>query len=190
ARNEWVRFARDLNSARQLAALAAAVAAALLLFFGVRVLAMPFPFLVASLALFARMAAPAQALQQSAQHLAAYAPSFVAIERRLGPLAAPRIEERTVLALDWNELRLDEAAFTHESGLGLRPLSLTLRRGEWVGIAGASGGGKTTLVDLIAGLLPPESGEIRVDGIRLEGERLDRWRGGLAFVGEEADGVQ
>src|SRR4029078_8938544 len=100
ARNEWVRFARDLNSARQLAALAAAVAAALLLFFGVRVLAMPFPFLVASLALFARMAAPAQALQQSAQHLAAYAPSFVAIERRLGPLAAARIDGRTLRALD------------------------------------------------------------------------------------------
>ena len=186
ARDEWVRFARDLNSARQLAALAAAVAAALLLFIGVRVLALPFPVLVASLALFARMVAPAQALQQSAQHLAAYAPSFVAIERRLGSLEPTRADQPAVPPLDWDELRLEEVAFTHQPGLGLRPVSLTLRRGEWIGIEGASGGGKTTLVDLVAGLLVPESGEVQVDGTPLEGETLQRWRAGLAYVGQEA----
>jgi ATP-binding cassette subfamily C protein len=186
ARDEWVGFARNLNRARQLAAFAAAVAAALLLFVGVRVLALPFPVLVASLALFARMVAPAQALQQSAQHLAAYAPSFGAIERRLGRLDPPRAEQTSALPLDWNELRLEVVAFTHQPGLGLRPLSLELRRGEWVGITGASGAGKTTLVDLIAGLLPPQSGGIHVDGRPLEGETLARWRAGLAYVGQDA----
>src|SRR5205085_76146 len=68
ARDEAVRFAKDLNSTRQWAALAAAIAAALLLFVGVQLLALPFPVLIASLALFARMVAPAQILQQSAQN--------------------------------------------------------------------------------------------------------------------------
>ena len=62
ARDEAVRFAKDLNSTRQWAALAAAIAAALLLFVGVQLLALPFPVLIASLALFARMVAPAQLL--------------------------------------------------------------------------------------------------------------------------------
>ena len=185
ARRELVRFAKDLNASRQLAALAAAIAAALLLFVGIRLLALPFPVLVASLALFARMVAPAQSLQQSAQHLAAYAQSFAAVERRLGKLGP--VPEAAVPGepLEWNELRLDGAGFEHDPGLGLRPVSLTLKRGEWIGLEGASGAGKTTLVDLVAGLLVPQSGEIRVDGKTLDGAVLDRWRAALAYADQE-----
>ena len=185
ARRELVRFARDLNASRQLAALAAAIAAALLLFVGVRLLALPFPVLVASLVLFARMVAPAQSAQQSAQHLAAYAQSFAAIERRLGklepvPEATPPREP-----LDWKELRLDEVRFEHEPALGVGPITCTLRPGEWIGLEGASGAGKTTLADIVAGLLVPQSGAIRVDGQSLEGSTLERWRAGLAYAGQE-----
>jgi ATP-binding cassette subfamily C protein len=185
SRDEFVRFSRDLNSSRQLAAFAAAVAAALLLFVGLRVLALPFPVLIASLALFARMVAPAQALQQSAQHFAAYAQSFAAIERRLGKLEPPPESSVTAEPLEWSELRLDRATFQHQPGLGLPPTSLTLRRGEWLGIGGASGAGKTTLVDLVVGLFMPGEGEIRVDNEVLNDAGFERWRAGLAYVGQD-----
>jgi ABC-type multidrug transport system fused ATPase/permease subunit len=185
AKGELVRFSSDLAATRQLAALGAAVAAALLLFVGVRVLALPFPILIASLALFARMTAPAQSLQQSAQNFAAYAPSFAAIEQRLGELAALPQARAKAEPLEWSELRLDGAGFEHQTGLGLRSASLVLRRSEWVGIAGPSGAGKTTLVDLVAGLLTPDSGAIAVDGTALDGETLERWRAGLAYVGQD-----
>ena len=45
---------------------------------------------------------------------------------------------------------------------------LSIRRGETVAIVGPSGGGKTTLLSLIAGLLSPMSGEIRIGGERLD----------------------
>jgi ATP-binding cassette subfamily C protein len=176
---------RDYSAARQLAALGSAVAAAALLFVGVRILHMPFAVLVTSLILFARMSGPAQSLQQSLQRAAAVAPAFAAIERRLGPLVQPPAAAAPVAALQWKELRLDQAAFEHGDGLGLSGASLTLVPGEWLGLAGPSGSGKTTLLDLVAGLLDPQRGSVTVDGGALEGERLDRWRRGLGYVGQD-----
>jgi len=46
----------------------------------------------------------------------------------------------------------------------LAEIDLEIRRGEWVGIVGPTGGGKSTLVDVMIGLLPPTTGSIRVDG--------------------------
>ena len=94
SRRELVRYARDVSAARTLTFFGSAVAAALLLFVGVRVLALPFPVLAASLVLFARMAGPAQLLQQSAQGLVAYGQSFAAVERRLGKLGPVAKEEQ------------------------------------------------------------------------------------------------
>jgi ABC-type multidrug transport system fused ATPase/permease subunit len=185
AKSELVRFATDLASSRQLAAFAASLAAALILFVGVSLLHLPFAVLVATLVLFARMVAPAQLLQQTAQNLAAFAESFGAIGRRLGRLEAPEDETGRAVPLEWRELRLDRAGYRHQSGLGLDGISLTLGRGEWLGVGGASGAGKTTLADLVAGLLASSSGALLVDGRELAGEALGGWRAGLAYVGQE-----
>jgi NitT/TauT family transport system ATP-binding protein len=48
--------------------------------------------------------------------------------------------------------------------LSLRPVDIVIENGEFVVIVGPSGCGKTTLLKMIAGLLRPSSGEIRVDG--------------------------
>lgn len=52
---------------------------------------------------------------------------------------------------------------------------LTVARGETVAMIGPSGVGKTTLISLIAGILPPQSGSVSVDGVDLAG-RSDRER--------------
>lgn len=49
-------------------------------------------------------------------------------------------------------------------------MSMTLRRGEMVGLIGPNGAGKTTLFNLIAGALKPTSGEIRIADIEISGE--------------------
>jgi ABC-type multidrug transport system fused ATPase/permease subunit len=46
-------------------------------------------------------------------------------------------------------------------------LSLEIRKGQWVALIGPTGAGKTTLADLILGLLAPTSGRILVDGRNL-----------------------
>ncbi|HEX8450127.1 MAG TPA: ABC transporter ATP-binding protein, partial [Allosphingosinicella sp.] len=51
-----------------------------------------------------------------------------------------------------------------------------------VGIAGATGGGKSTLLDLLMGLLEPDEGVILVDGRPLDGATRPAWQSGLAHV--------
>ena len=182
---QYTAFARDYASARQWAAFGAALAAALLLLVGVRVLALPFPILVAALILFARMSGPAQLLQSSVLQAAASAPAFAAIERRLGTLERSAGERTQAEPLGWGKLDLENVAFEHARGLGIATTSLALRGGEWIGIRGASGAGKTTLLDLVAGLIEPQNGRILVDGEPLAGGTLDRWRSALAYVGQD-----
>jgi ATP-binding cassette subfamily C protein len=66
----------------------------------------------------------------------------------------------------------------------LREVSLTVRRGESLGIVGPTGAGKSTLVDLIVGLLPPSEGRVCVDGVDLAG-RARAWRRHVGYVPQQ-----
>ena len=66
----------------------------------------------------------------------------------------------------------------------LRDVSFQLLAGESVGIVGGSGSGKSTLVDLILGLIEPESGCILVDGRPLS-EELAAWRATIGYVPQD-----
>ena len=50
----------------------------------------------------------------------------------------------------------------------MKDISFKINKGEFIGIAGVSGGGKTTLADIISGLLIPQDGEIFVDGSKVQ----------------------
>src|SRR5688572_6548802 len=60
----------------------------------------------------------------------------------------------------------------------LRQIDLTIERGEFVAIVGRSGSGKTTLISLLAGLLTPDRGQIRLEGRPVSGPGPER---GIVF---------
>lgn len=64
----------------------------------------------------------------------------------------------------WATDREERKAGLQRRRVVLNALSLDLARGEFLAILGCSGAGKTTLLRSIAGLLPPSSGEILIDG--------------------------
>jgi ATP-binding cassette subfamily C protein len=66
----------------------------------------------------------------------------------------------------------------------LESVNLEIRRGEFIGICGPTGGGKSTLVDLLVGLLQPTSGAISVDGTPL-GRRPLWWWDQLGVVSQQ-----
>jgi len=63
----------------------------------------------------------------------------------------------------------------------LRDVDIVIRKGESVGIVGPSGAGKTTLIDLILGLIQPGSGEFLLDG-RNAADVLAEWRRDVGYV--------
>ena len=67
----------------------------------------------------------------------------------------------------------------------LEQVDLTVSAGSMIAIVGPSGTGKTTLIDLIAGLMCPVSGEIRVDGQPLATLDMHQWRRMIGYVQQE-----
>lgn len=63
----------------------------------------------------------------------------------------------------------------------LRDLSLTVNKGEMIGLIGASGAGKTTLADVILGLFQPQEGKVRVDGADVYAA-LPQWSKMIGYV--------
>jgi ATP-binding cassette subfamily C protein len=63
----------------------------------------------------------------------------------------------------------------------LRGIELTIRKGESVAFVGPSGGGKSTLIDVILGILQPECGSVRADGADIR-EDLAAWQRIVGYV--------
>lgn len=60
-------------------------------------------------------------------------------------------------------LELRNISFSYKDKPVLKNISFKINKGEFIGIAGISGAGKTTLADIISGLLIPQSGDILID---------------------------
>lgn len=61
-------------------------------------------------------------------------------------------------------IQLEDVNFSYDKNLVLEGVSFAVRKGDYVGIIGPNGGGKTTLLKIILGLLEPESGAVRIMG--------------------------
>jgi len=64
-------------------------------------------------------------------------------------------------------------------------ISLSIPARRSIGVVGPSGAGKTTLVDLVLGLVVPQRGSVLVDGRPLVGSRLQAWRKSVAYLPQE-----
>lgn len=67
----------------------------------------------------------------------------------------------------------------------LERLNLSIEAGTTVGLVGATGAGKTTAVDVILGLLEPQEGELRVDGVAVGASNRRAWQRGLGYVPQQ-----
>ena len=87
---------------------------------------------------------------------------------------------RTRIEFDGVSYRYPEA----ESD-GLTDIDLVIEAGMSVGIVGRTGSGKTTLMDLILGLLEPTAGEMRIDGRTLTPTEVRAWRANVGYVQQD-----
>ena len=104
----------------------------------------------------------------------------LALSHRLpdGGSLAPRFEQRLIF---------DNVSFAYpnEPRAVLNGVNLTIRKGECIALVGPSGGGKTTMTDLLTGLLRPTAGRMTVDGVDLNALDAVAWRHGIGLVMQE-----
>ena len=142
--------------------------------------------LIALVLVFGRMTGPAMQLYQSAQQFIFALPSFESVRGLEAELRGDSVAGADeVTAPPAGPITLIDAGYVHPGGRGVTGASFTIPEGAFVGIAGPSGAGKTTLVDLIVGLLEPEQGEVRVGGAVLTGALRKGWADSIAYVSQE-----
>lgn len=82
-------------------------------------------------------------------------------------------------------LAVDEVSVAFDGQLVLDRVSLDVDRREIVALLGSSGSGKSTLLRVIAGLLTPDSGSVRIDGVDVTGVPTHRRSVGMVFQDEQ-----
>jgi len=139
--------------------------------------------------IFARLLPRFQMAQSDFRDLLAILPQHDALRTLTNEAAAAAetLETQHTRIHMTRELRLENLQFryTAEGPWVLADVSLRIKRPSSLGIIGMSGAGKTTLVDILAGLIPPTAGSIHIDGKCLKLSDLAAWRGRVAYVTQE-----
>jgi ABC-type multidrug transport system fused ATPase/permease subunit len=99
-------------------------------------------------------------------------------------LVMPKVVFSSKLVTPFREvIELSQISYTYPASAeaALKDISLTIQRGESVGFIGTSGAGKSTLVDILLGLLTPDTGKVRVDGQDIQ-TNLRNWQDQIGYV--------
>ncbi|MCQ2562716.1 MAG: ABC transporter ATP-binding protein/permease, partial [Alphaproteobacteria bacterium] len=101
------------------------------------------------------------------------------------PLDIVDKENAKSLKLKHGKIEFKNVSFKYKNKLVLRNLSFNVKAGEKVGIVGASGAGKTTLVNLLMRFYEPNKGEIYIDGQNINDVLQESLRENIAFIPQE-----
>ena len=92
-------------------------------------------------------------------------------------------QDQGVLSLDKNIiLKNIHYNYPNASRISLKDINLTIPAKSTVGLIGATGSGKTTMVDLILGLLEPQKGIIEIDGKIITQQNVRSWQKSIGYV--------
>jgi ABC-type bacteriocin/lantibiotic exporter with double-glycine peptidase domain len=84
-------------------------------------------------------------------------------------------------------VHLENVSFKYTDGSAeiIKEITMRINPGEWLAIVGPSGAGKTTLVDLILGILKPSTGKVAISGLDAE-RAVSVYTGSVAYVAQDS----
>lgn len=111
---------------------------------------------------------------------------LVALRRIFGVSTVPADRETRVTSVDAGPILATDVSYAYEAGRPvLHEVSLALREGERLAIVGASGAGKSTFGRMLAGIHPPTSGSVTINGVPLVDLTEDELRSHVVLVTQE-----
>lgn len=108
-----------------------------------------------------------------------------AYEELVVPVDVMDAENATPLVVLHGKIEFCNVSFRYKKKWILRDFNLTIKPGERIGLVGASGAGKTTLVNLLMRFYEPAHGQILIDGQDIRGITQDSLRESIAFIPQE-----
>ena len=190
-----IEFMRQQSNGRLAFSTLSALAGGLLVLVGFGVFHLSAPTLIALLLIVARMSGPAAQIQQGVQQFANALPAYEAVkelEKDIASIAPVETSGTAGIAFPEGPIAFDDVWYLHapeaaeQAARGIRGISLRIEPGEFIGVSGPSGAGKTTFADLLVGLYAPQQGRITVAGLELAGPALSSWRMRIAYVAQDA----
>ena len=157
--------------------------------FGYRTGAMPMASFVILILLFSRIFPQLIAINTDINMIVANVPSVklvMQLDEEL-PICDVRVSNYPVESVRLKQgIKLEGVSFSYPDGERLFDgFSAVIRANTITGIVGQSGRGKTTLIDLIAGLQKPGAGRILIDGVALDDTLLPQWKAGLGYLPQD-----
>jgi ATP-binding cassette subfamily C protein len=153
----------------------------------VGVMKMPFSEIIVLAVLFQRTLAAIGKAQRQYQSMTAQEPAYWAIREMLDGAAAeaePALGECEPSLSRSITLRGVDFSYEDDRKV-LDGVSLEIPAGQITGLVGASGGGKTTVTDLVVGLVRPDAGEVYIDDQPMAEVDIREWRKRIGYVPQE-----
>jgi ATP-binding cassette subfamily C protein len=187
-----LKYVQQQGTARVVVTTLSALACALVFLLGYGVLGLDAAVLIVLLLIISRINGPVLQLQQGLQQLAFGLPAYEAMlelmeELPAAPLQHPRQDPSEQIPRA--DITLREASFLFPTAggerRGIHRASFAIATGTWLGIAGESGAGKTTLADMLVGLVRPQSGSLSIGGRAVDEQLLPAWRAHLSYISQD-----
>jgi subfamily B ATP-binding cassette protein MsbA len=145
------------------------------------------PAFIAYIALFSQVMRPAKAISDSFSNIHS---GIAAGERVLALIdEKPLITDapNAITVTEFNEgIHFKNVSFAYEEKLVLNDINLNIPKGKTVALVGPSGGGKSTLMDLIPRFTDPQSGEVLIDNHNIQSITAESLRSLMGFVNQES----
>lgn len=84
-----------------------------------------------------------------------------------------------------SSINIDNISFYYGTNRVLNNINLVIKKGDKIAFKGLSGGGKSTLIDIIMGLLEPSEGKIYIDKEELNKQNLINWRNHIGYIPQQ-----
>lgn len=190
AKQDTTAFVRDNAVGTGIFQVLVTLGAALFIYVAVDVIQLPFASLVVMLLIAMRIAPRFMALQMQIQQLLPDLAAWRQMQRLEGNLRQAEdasARETQEIARLKTGVRLERVSYRYEKAASpaLDGLSLDIRAGQVTALIGTSGSGKSTVADIVTGLLHPADGMVRFDGRPLSPSELRGWRDQVAYVAQD-----
>ena len=143
--------------------------------------------LLVALVLLYRAFTSIMGVQNYLQYSLEYLGGLESIEAYTDTSAAAERVDPVIIDCDKSLLTVNNLSFKYKSNDAntLSNISLRIEEGESLAIVGSSGSGKSTMLDILAGVLSPTSGELQISRSLLVDDQKDSWRGNIGLVTQE-----